>query len=266
VLDAICEDLLAENRELDAFISALPPEEWARVTPFFGWTIRDQILHLHQVDRFGLISLESAERFAETVKVVRAGQAEGLELSEQMRREFAGVSDGDVLRVWRETYESMIAQFRSIDPKTRLTWFGPPMSLVSFATARQMEVWAHGQDIYDVLGLKRAAADRIRNVCDIGVRTFAWSFRNRGMDVPPRPAVTLTAPSGATWRWDSEGNGTVSGPALDFALVVTQRRAVEDTALHADGEAAQAWLPIAQCFAGAPQERAAPGSRPPVAA
>ncbi|MBV2149110.1 TIGR03084 family protein [Sphingobium sp. AS12] len=264
VLEIICDDLLAENRELDRFVSAFPIKDFARVTPFFGWSVRSQILHLHQVDRFGLISLKSNDKFAEEVQIVWAAQAEGVELSQQIQREFEGVADEDVLRIWRETYEGMIAGFRGIDPKTRLTWFGPDMSLVSFATARQMEVWAHGQDIYDLFDVRRANTDRIRNICDIGVRTFGWSFRNRKLEMPASPSVTLTGPSGAIWKWEGDGNGSVTGPAVDFALVVTQRRSPSDTALLTEGDVAHHWLEIAQCFAGAPQEPASPGSRPAI--
>ncbi len=201
---------------------------------------------------------------AEFVEVARQrGLGDVQAVVGQVRREFAGVSDAEVLATWRATYEAMVGRFRSSDPKTRMTWFGPPMSLVSFATARQMEVWAHGQDIHDMLGLVRPTPPRIRNVCDLGVRTFAWSFRNRGLDVPRAPRVRLGGPGGEVWEWIGEDAGLVEGPALDFALVVTQRRAPEDTALVATGDGAEAWLPIAQCFAGAPQEPAAPGSRPP---
>ena len=262
MLDALSNDVLAENRELYALVAELPSDAWGRVTAFFDWTVRDQILHLHQVDRFGLTSLDGDEAFAEVFRKARAGQAEGVELSEQIRREFAGVADGEVLETWRATFEAMVARFRASDPKARMTWFGPPMSIVSFASARQMEVWAHGQDIYDLLGIARPTLPRIRNICDLGVRTFGWSFRNRGLDVPPVPRVRLTGPQGEEWEWPGDDAGLVEGSARDFALVVTQRRAPQDTGLAATSDGARAWLPIAQCFAGAAQEPAAPGSRP----
>lgn len=262
--DALCDAVLAENLELYDFVATLPPEAWRRMTPFFGWTVRDQILHLHQVDRFGLTSMDGEEAFGAVFRTVRASQADGIELSEQVRREFAGVSELDLLESWRATFEAMVARIRASDPKARITWFGPPMSIVSFATARQMEVWAHGQDIYDMLGRSRPAHPRIRNICDLGVRTFGWSFRNRGLEVPPVPRVQLVGPSGQHWEWPGDDAGLVEGPALDFALLVTQRRAGEDTGLTAAGDGARAWLRIAQCFAGAPQEPAASGSRPPL--
>ena len=44
----------------------------------------------------------------------------------------------------------------------------------------------------------------------------------------------------------------VRGPALDFCLLVTQRRHREDVALTVEGAAADEWLDIAQAFAGPP--------------
>jgi hypothetical protein len=51
----------------------------------------------------------------------------------------------------------------------------------------------------------------------------------------------------------------VHGPALDFCLVVTQRRHLDDTALVADGPLAADWMSIAQAFAGGPGEGRQPG-------
>jgi len=38
-----------------------------------------------------------------------------------------------------------------------------------------MVIWAHVQDIRDLLGLTRPTQPRIRNICELGVWTFGWS-------------------------------------------------------------------------------------------
>ena len=43
----------------------------------------------------------------------------------------------------------------------------------------------------------------------------------------------------------------MTGPALDFCLLVTQRRHRDDLALVIEGAAATEWMAIAQAFAGA---------------
>ena len=66
-------------------------------------------------------------------------------------------------------------------------------------------------------------------------------------------SVALVAPDGETWTWgDPVSIERVEGPALDFALVVTQRRHVADTALAITGPIATQWMAIAQAFAGPP--------------
>ena len=52
---------------------------------------------------------------------------------------------------------------------------------------------------------------------------------------------------------------SVSGPALDFCLVVTQRRHLSDTRLEIVGDAASEWMSIAQAFAGGAGEGRKPG-------
>lgn len=148
----------------------------------------------------------------------------------------------------------MLDAFAAVDPGTKLPWYGPPMSPASFATARLMEYWAHGQDVVDALELERPGTDRLRHICHLGVRTRAFAYVNRGRPVPTAPiAVRLTSPAGETWTYgDAEATETVTGPALDFCLLVTQRRHRDDTALVATGASAQEWLSVAQCFAGPP--------------
>ena len=71
--------------------------------------------------------------------------------------------------------------------------------------------------------------------------------------------MTLVAPSQAVWAWGPEDAvQTVTGPAYDFCLLVTQRVHRRDTALEAVGTDADRWLDIAQCFAGPPGEGRAP--------
>ena len=57
------------------------------------------------------------------------------------------------------------------------------MSAMSFATARLMETWAHGQDVRDALGLEPAVSARLRHVADLGVRTHR-SRTGRGAGLP----------------------------------------------------------------------------------
>jgi uncharacterized protein (TIGR03084 family) len=91
-------------------------------------------------------------------------------------------------------------------------------------------------------------------VAHIGVRTRDFAFRLRGQEPPSEPFhVSLTAPDGTTGAWgEPDAAQSVTGPALDFCLLVTQRRNRRDLALTAKGADADRWLDIAQAFAGPP--------------
>jgi uncharacterized protein (TIGR03084 family) len=130
------------------------------------------------------------------------------------------------------------------------------MKARSMLTARLMETWAHGQDIADGLGVERVPTDRLRHVAHLGVRTVGFAFAAHGRPAPEVPIrFELRSPGGELWRWGPEDAADrVSGPALDFCLLVTQRRHRDDLALTAEGTTARAWLPIAQAFAGPPGE------------
>jgi uncharacterized protein (TIGR03084 family) len=134
------------------------------------------------------------------------------------------------------------------------------MSAASSLTARLMETWAHTQDIADALGVTREPTARLRHVAHIGVGARAFSYAVRGQPEPTVPVrVELSGPDGVRWTWGPEDTeNRVTGPALDFCLLVTQRRHRDDVALAIDGPAATQWMAIAQAFAGT----AGPG-RPP---
>jgi uncharacterized protein (TIGR03084 family) len=78
--------------------------------------------------------------------------------------------------------------------------------------------------------------------------------------MPEAPVqVVLRGPDGDTWEWGEPSTDRVSGDALDFCLVVTQRRHPLDTDLVVEGGAATDWIAIAQAFAGDAGGGRAPG-------
>jgi uncharacterized protein (TIGR03084 family) len=169
-----------------------------------------------------------------------------------------------LLKRWREFYQEMTDRFVVADPKQRVKWVGPDMSVRSSITARLMETWAHGQAVYDLLGHVRNEADRIQNIAVLGVNTFGWTFTNRGVAVPTDPPyIRLTAPSGAIWEWNppAQQENCIEGKAVEFCQVVTQVRNLADTTLQVSGETATSWMSIAQCFAGPPENPPASGKR-----
>ena len=257
------EDLREEGNELAALLGTLSEGDWRRSTPFKQWTVLDVVGHLHYSDRCALAALDGRDAFTKETAAMRAVIQRGGSLRD-FTRETLGEQDGrSMLGLWRDAFAEMCNRFAALDPKTRLPWFGPDMGLRMFTTARHMETWAHGQDVYDLLKRSRRYTDRIRSIAHIGVSTFGWTFANRGLPLPgPAPYVKLTAPSGAIWEWNERDDANrIAGSAAEFCHVVTQNRNVADTDLVVVGETAKQWMAIAQCFAGNPESPPAPGSR-----
>ena len=258
-------DLQEEARELDALLVTLTDDDWWRPTPFKGWAAFDVLAHLHRTDQTGLLAVTSTAEFI-AMRTARIGQINTV----AAQREHVQTRDPQVLLAdWRAALARLIDALDAGGEKARYQWFGPDMGARSFATARQMEVWAHGQDVYDLLRRPRPYADRLRNVAELGVRTYGWTFVNRQLAPPgPPPVVRLTAPSGAVWTWNvdpqDEANvaaGLVEGLASEFCHVVTQGRNVADTQLRVQGHAALEWMKVAQCFAGKASDPPAKGER-----
>jgi uncharacterized protein (TIGR03084 family) len=256
-------DLRDEAGELRSFLETLSDSDWSRVTPFLGWTPWDVVAHLHFFDRLSVLALNDPDAFAAErkrfIELVLSGQT-GAEIA---RNDLGSLEPGALLAQWFETCGTMAEALGSSDPKRRLPWFGPDMGVRMFTTARYMETWAHGQDVYDLMRVPRTHTDRIKNVAVLGVKTFGWTFVNRKLPVPgDPPRVRLTAPSGAIWEWnESNQESSVTGDALEFCRVVTQGRNVADTSLQVEGDVATQWMAIAQCFAGGPADPPKPGER-----
>lgn len=261
----LTKDLRAEGDDLYALLKDEPESVFAIKTGFKDWTVWDVIAHLHLSDAQALASTRGADAFkAETAPMI-AMMKEGKSLIDYTRIRCADLSGPDLFAQWRETFLGMCDGFDALDPDARLKWFGPDMGLRMFATARQMETWAHASEIYDLLGKTRVETDRIRNVVVIGIKTYGFNFAIRKKDAPqPMPHVKLTAPSGAVWEFGEPGTGNaIEGSAVEFAQVVTQTRNIADTALKVEGPNATEWMSIAQCFAGGAEEPPAPGTRGP---
>jgi len=260
------EDLRAEQRELMELARTLTPAQWAQPSDFYGWSAWDEIAHLCFFDQTGLLAATDAAAFAHDTQALQQQLGRGLEISAIARAKYGHLDGAALLAHWEPIAARLVDALAALDARTRLPWYGPPMSARSFVTARLMETWAHGQDIWDALHRRRTPSARLRHIAHLGVTTFGWSFANRKLPVPAAmPYVELTAPGSsghAPWCWgDPECPEYVRGPAEDFCLLVTQRRNLADTALHHSDGTARDWLQIAQCFAGPPANAPAPGLR-----
>jgi len=252
-MQQICHDLTLEQGTLDNLVTSLPKEDWDRATLCLDWTIKDEICHLAYFDYTARLAATDADAFTQHL-VADFGQVKDMdEVTNITLTRGRALDIEGLLAWWRTERQQLHSALIGLNRKDRLPWYGPPMSALSFATARLMETWAHGQDIYDAMQ-QRPVSPGLKHIAHLGVSTFGWSFTNRGQEVPDTSVyVSLSGPTGETWTWgDADAGETITGPAEDFCLVVTQRRHVDDTALAVAGDTARQWMLIAQAFAGPP--------------
>ncbi|MET9255672.1 TIGR03084 family metal-binding protein [Streptomyces sp. NPDC003717] len=259
----VIDDLREESEALDALVARLAPGEWRLATPAPGWTVAHQIAHLAWTDRSALLAVTDEAGFQALVEQALAapdsfvddGAAQGARRTPE-----------ELLAAWRQGRDALDAALRKAPAGARFPWYGPPMAAASMATARLMETWAHGLDVADALGVTVAPTTRLRHIARLGVRTRGFAFLTHGLTPPTEEfRVELTGPGdGQPWTYGPDGaEQQVTGPALDFCLLVTQRAHRADLALTATGSDADRWLDIAQAFAGPPGAGRGPGERTP---
>jgi uncharacterized protein (TIGR03084 family) len=260
VLDQILADLEIEGDLLWNAVAVLddsPNGGWQTPTPAVGWSVATQIAHLLWTDEVAVSAATDKEAWDAVVRRAiedPSGYIDGQAL------EVARLAPEAMLARWGKARAALAAALRDYPAGEKLPWFGPPMSPTSMATARFMETWAHGLDVYDALGIRPEVTDRIRHVAHLGVRTRDYAYSVHGLEPPKEDFfVELTAPSGALWTWGPDvADQGVHGSSDDFCRLVTQRLHRDDTDLVATGADAEHWLTIAQAFAGPPGE----GRRP----
>ena len=255
----VLADLVAEQQSLDDIMVSLTPDQWSLPTPSPGWTVTDQIGHLTYYDGTAALAIADPEAFGDEMTTL-FGNAEQSADDFTLGR-YRSMTSDELLAAWRANREALATAGAGLDNDTRVAWYGPSMGAKSFLTARLMEAWAHGQDIVDAISTNggdatREPTDRLRHISQLGFITRGWTYINRGLDVPSTPVrVELTSPSGDTWSFGPDDAAeSVVGPALDFCLVTTQRRHVDDTDLVVTGDSARDWMEKAQLFAGPPSD------------
>ncbi|MGY3681967.1 TIGR03084 family metal-binding protein [Streptomyces sp. TE33382] len=250
VIGGLLDDLLDESGEVDLMVGKLMPEQWALATPAAGWSVARQVAHLSWTDEVALLAANDPGAFAG--EVTKALERPDSFVDEAAGELVAAHGPDALLARWRAGRQRLHEVLRTAPAGTRIPWYGPPMSVASMATARIMETWAHGQDIADALGAARTPTARLRHVARIGVRARDYAYAVRGIEPPGEEfRVELSVPGGELITYGPEGAPQrVTGPLLDFCLLVTRRAHRDDLAVTAVGPDAGRWLDIAQAFAG----------------
>jgi uncharacterized protein (TIGR03084 family) len=249
----LLSDLASEGDRLRAAVADLTDAGWRTPTPSPGWDVAAQIAHLAWADEVAFLAVRAAGGdSAGWDAVTRLAAADPQGFVDTAALAGAGQPPAAILARWDTARAELAAALPGA--QGRVPWFGPPMSPTSMATARLMETWAHGLDVYEALGIVPVVTEAVRHVCHLGVRTRDFAFAQRHLVRPAEEfRIELTGPGGVTWTWGPpDAAQRVTGSAYEFARLVTRRIHRDDTALVAVGEEAEAWLAIAQAFAGPP--------------
>lgn len=254
----VYSDLIAEGEALDQIVAGLDPAQWDLATPSPGWTIKHQVAHLASMAWIAGIAASDPDAF----KQLAAGAGDDFDGAVQaLLTPYLAASPQDLLARWRSERAEATQALAALPPDHLVPWVAREIPAGILAGAGYMELFAHGQDIADTIGVRREYNDRIRHLAEFAVRNRDFGYLVRGL-TPPETRFTfqLTAPSGELWEFGAAGSGQrITGPALDFCLLVTRRRHRDDLALNTSGEDADYWLNIAQAYRGSPGTGRTPG-------
>jgi uncharacterized protein (TIGR03084 family) len=258
---SLLADLRQQHAVLDQLLDSLGSEQWQTASAAPGWTVKDQAFHISYFDKVAADVAVSPAGFLEARPAIIADPDRYMTEHLAPGRAQTGA---EVLDGWRRNRDAMLDAFGGANPRARHPWFGPDMSTTSFATARLMEIFAHGQDIADGLYRRLDNNAGLAHIAHLGVITRSFSYLVHNRSAPGAEVhVDLDFPDSTTRRWGpASAKDVIRGSARDFCLVVTQRRHPGDTDLAIRGRAATEWMSIAQAFAGKPGTGRQPGQFP----
>ena len=250
--------LTAAGDEVDDLVAGLGAAEWRLPTPATGWTVAHQIAHLAATFRLAALAAGHPEAFTDfTARLSPSFEAN----VDHALAEYLAEPTDVLLARWRTERAAAQEALRALPPDRLVPWLVRPIPAAVLAAAGMTELFAHGQDIADTLGVQREHTDRIGHIVGFGVRTWDFGYLARA-EQPPEVAFRfeITAPSGQVWEFGPPGaEQRITGPADDFCLLVTRRRHHRDLAVVATGDEAERWLTIAQAYRGSPGEGRQPG-------
>jgi len=251
-------DLKTEGEVLDQLVAGLDATQWDLPTPAPGWTIKHQVAHLSSTARIAGISASDPELF---VKVTAGAEKDFDAAVNALLQPYLELSPADLLARWRTERGDATKALSVLPPSQMVPWVARQIPASALACAGLMELFAHGQDIYDALGAPREYTDRIGHLTWFGTRNRDFGYLVRGLTPPDVEfRYEFTAPSGIAWEFGPAGaENRVTGPAVDFCMLVTRRRNRADLAIQATGAEADKWLDIAQAYRGSPGPGREPG-------
>jgi enediyne biosynthesis protein E11 len=251
-------DLTAEGEALDKILAGFDVSQWALPTPAPGWTVKHQIAHMASVFHIAGLAGSDPDLF---VRMTAGAEKDFDAAVAALLQPYLAAAPAELLDRWRTELDTSVVTLAALPPDQLVPWVARQLPARVLACAGLMELFAHGQDIADTVGAPREYTDRIGHLAWFGTRNRDFGYQVRGLTPPGDEfRFELTAPSGAVWQFGpADAEQRITGPAVDFCLLVTRRRHRDDLAVRATGADADAWLDIAQAYRGSPGAGRQPG-------
>jgi enediyne biosynthesis protein E11 len=253
--------LAADGEEIDRLVADLDPPAWSTPTPATGWTIADQVAHLTAT--FRMAALAAAEPDGFRAAAARLSDDFDANVRDAMAS-LRALEPPALLSAWRAQRAATQDALTAVPAGAMVPWLVRPLPAPVLAAAGMMELFGHGQDVADALGVRRTPTDRLRHLVAFAVRTWDFGYLARGLAVPDVALrFEITAPSGELWTYGpADAADRISGSAHALCLLVTRRRHRADVGLKAVGPHADGWLDIAQAYRGPAGPGRSPGQFP----
>ncbi|MEV6909828.1 TIGR03084 family metal-binding protein [Amycolatopsis sp. NPDC051071] len=255
----VIKDLTTEGEQVDALVADLDGAGWALPTPATGWSVKHQIAHLSFIFKIAGLAAAEPQKFVELAKT---SMARGFDAAVNAALDdYLGDPDEVVLARWRAERDAGIKALAAVPADQVVPWLVNPLPPAILACAGMMELFAHGQDVADALGVRPRRTDRLAYLVGFGVRVRDFGYEARGLTPPEQEfRFEITSPSGQLWAFGPEDSRQrITGSAEDFCLLITRRRHRDDLDVRAEGALADHWLDIAQAYRGPAGEGRRPG-------
>jgi uncharacterized protein (TIGR03084 family) len=256
-LQDVIAALVADGDDIDRLVANLSDAAWSLPTPAPGWTIKHQIAHL--IATFKIAGLAARDPGAFGALAARLSDDFDANVHATLNPYLAD-SPSALLEKFRYERTAAADALAQVPADQVVPWLVRPLPPAVLASAGMMELFGHGQDIADALGVRRTHTDRLAYLVGFGVRTWEFGYLERDLTPPDAEfRFEITSPSGRLWTFGPElASQKVAGPAVDFCLLVTRRRHHLDLDITATGPEARYWLEIAQAYRGPAGEGRAP--------
>ncbi|WP_329060301.1 TIGR03084 family metal-binding protein [Amycolatopsis sp. NBC_01480] len=254
----VIADLTAEAAEVDALVAGLAEDGWETPSPAPGWRVRDQIAHLAFIFRIAGLAAAQPEAFVAMTGSLTGGLDAAVNAA---LGEFEHDPAEVLLTKWRAERDASIKALAAVPGDRLVPWLVAPLPPYVLACAGMMELFAHGQDVADALGVRPVRTDRLAHLVGFAVRVRDFGYQSRNLTPPEAEfRFEITGPSGARWTFGPpDSSERITGSAEDFCLLVTRRRHRDDLDVRAEGGLADRWLDLAQAYRGPAGEGRRPG-------